>query len=190
MWNSHVSLKLGLIQGDPVCWRKLHVMDEMIPTYWLYAINSEVVIVLYYVGKELNTIPDAKLCFAMSQVYNRQSLLKVSIELSELEFIMLASVLFISDVFASGCRWILRINPTKKKKSKDSTSAISNRLSREHLEESSQVCIAAHHKDLVNGQYRIKMIALSTDQKDLHTANIGSESETFISRRSHVESAH
>ena len=36
----------------------------------------------------------------MSQVYNRQSLLKVSIELSELEFIMLASVLFISDVFA------------------------------------------------------------------------------------------
>ena len=87
----------------------------MIPTYWLYAINSEVVIVLYYVGKELNTIPDAKLCFAMSQVYNRQSLLKVSIELSELEFIMLASVLFISDVFASGCRWILRINPTKKK---------------------------------------------------------------------------
>ena len=90
----------------------------MIPTYWLYAINSEVVIVLYYVGKELNTIPDAKLCFAMSQVYNRQSLLKVSIELSELEFIMLASVLFISDVFASGCRWILRINPTKKKKKK------------------------------------------------------------------------
>ena len=160
----------------------------MIPTYWLYAINSEVVIVLYYIDKELNTIPDAKLCFAMSQVYNRQSLLKVSIELSELEFIMLASVLFISDVFASGCRWILRINPTKK--SKDSASAISNRLSREHLEESSQVRIAAHHKDLVNGQYRIKMIALSTDQKDLHTANIGLESETFISRRSHVESAH
>ena len=91
-------------------------MDEMIPTYWLYAINSEVVIVLYYIDKELNTIPDAKLCFAMSQVYNRQSLLKVSIELSELEFIMLTSVLFISDVFASGCRWILRINPTKKKK--------------------------------------------------------------------------
>ena len=125
----------------------------------------------------------------MSQVYNRQSLLKVSMELSELEFIMLASVLFISDVFASGCRWILRINPTKTK-SKDSASAISNRLSREHLEESSQVRIAAHHKDLVNGQYRIKMIALSTDQKDLHTANIGLESETFISRRSHVESAH
>ena len=90
----------------------------MIPTYWLYAINSEVVIVLYYIDKELNTIPDAKLCFAMSQVYNRQSLLKVSIELSELEFIMLASVLFISDVFASGCRWILRINPTKKNKQK------------------------------------------------------------------------
>ena len=75
-------------------------------------------------------------------------------------------------------------------KSKDSASAISNRLSREHLEESSQVRIAAHHKDLVNGQYRIKMIALSTDRKDLHTANIGLESETFISRRSHVESAH
>ena len=91
----------------------------MIPTYWLYAINSEVVIVLYYIDKELNTIPDAKLvCFAMSQVYYRQSLLKVSIELSEFEFIMLASVLFISDVFASGCRWILRINPTKKKKKK------------------------------------------------------------------------
>ena len=89
----------------------------MIPTYWLYAINSEVVIVLYYIDKELNTIPDAKLvCFAMSQVYNRQSLLKVSIELSEFEIIMLASVLFISDVFASGCRWILRINPTKKVK--------------------------------------------------------------------------
>ena len=124
----------------------------------------------------------------MSQVYNRQSLLKVSTELSELEFIMLASVLFNSDVFAPGCRWILRIDPTKK--SKDSASAISNRLSREHLEESSQVRIAAHHKDLVNGQYRIKMIALATDQKDLHTANKGSESETFISRRSHVESAH
>ena len=79
--------------------------------------NSEVVIVLYYIDKELNTIPDAKfVCFAMSQVYNRQSLLKVSIELCEFEFIMLASVLFISDVFASGCRWILRINPTKKVK--------------------------------------------------------------------------
>ena len=92
-------------------------MDEMIPTYWLYAINSEVVIVLYYIDKELNTIPDAKLlCFAMSQVYNRQSSLKVSIELCEFEFIMLASVLYISDVFASGCRWILRINPTKKVK--------------------------------------------------------------------------
>ena len=91
-------------------------MDAMIPTYWLYAINSEVVIVLYYIDKELNAIPDAKLvCFAMSQVYNRQSLLKVSIELSEFEFIMLASILFISEVFASGCRWILRINPTKKK---------------------------------------------------------------------------
>ena len=34
-------------------WRKLHVMDEMIPMYWLYAINSEVVIVLYYIDKEL-----------------------------------------------------------------------------------------------------------------------------------------
>ena len=101
---------------------------------------------------------------------------------------MLASVLFISDVFASGCKWILRINSTKK--SKDSASAISNRLSREHLEESSQVRIAAHHRDLVNGQYRIKMIALSTDQKDLHAANIGLEPETFISRRSHVKSAH
>ena len=29
-------------------------MDEMIPMFWLYAINSEVVIVLYYIDKELN----------------------------------------------------------------------------------------------------------------------------------------
>ena len=124
----------------------------------------------------------------MSQVYNRHSLLKVSIELSELEFIMLASVLFISDVFASGCRWILRINPTKKVKIAPRQLAIAFLV---NIWKSPVKCVLQRiTKISSNRQYRIKMIALSTDQKDLHTANIGLESETFISRRSHVESAH
>ena len=152
----------------------------MIPTYWLYAINSEVVIVLYYIDKELNTIPDAKLCVSRCLKYIIVNLRSRS----RLNYV-LASVLFISNLFASGCRWILRINPTKKVKVAPRQLAI-DRLSREHLEESSQVRIAAHHKDLVNGQNRIKVIALSTDQKDFHTTNIGLESETFISRRSHM----
>ena len=118
----------------------------------------------------------------MSQVYNRQSLLKVSIELSELEFIMLASVLFISDVFTSGCRWILRINPTKKVKIAPRQLAIAFLVS---IWKSPVKCVLQRITK-ISSMDSIKMIALSTDQKDLHTANIDLESETFISRRSHA----